>query len=46
MVEDRGKPEQEGRGKRIAHSMNLFKSVSICVHIFITSVIIKSQHHR
>lgn len=35
----------EGR-RRIARSMNLFKSVSICVHIFITSAIIKSQHRR
>lgn len=32
--------------RRIACSMNLFKSVSICAHIFITSVIIKSQHRR
>lgn len=37
---------KKGRGRRIACSMNLFKSVSICVHIFITSVIIKSQHRR
>lgn len=43
--------ENEGRGKprvgqSISCSMNLFKSISICVHIFITSAIIKSQHHR
>lgn len=34
------------RGHSISCSMNLFKSISICVHIFITSAIIKSQHHR
>lgn len=40
-----------GRGKRkkkkkLSGAMHLFKSISICVHIFITSVIIKSGNHR
>lgn len=37
---------KEREGHSLPCSMNLFKSISICVHIFITSVIIKSQHHR
>lgn len=31
---------------QLSRAMNLFKSISICVHIFITSVIIKSGNHR
>lgn len=38
--------EGEAEGHSISCSMNLFKSISICMHIFITSAIIKSRHHR
>jgi hypothetical protein len=44
-----GEPEGRGKqrvGQNIFCSMNLFKSVAISMHIFITSAIIKSQHHR
>lgn len=45
-----GRRKRKGRGKKEkkfpSGAMHLFKSISICVHIFITSVIIKSGNHR
>lgn len=38
--------EKGKKKKKLSGAMHLFKSISICVHIFITSVIIKSGNHR
>lgn len=40
------KRKKEREKKILSGAMHLFKSISICVHIFITSVIIKSGNHR